>query len=227
MEKTIIGISKGRIAKSYLDYLYKNNIINFKTEDSRKLYFETEKYIFTFLKPNDIINCLKSEIIDIGIIGSDVYYNSCEEKVTYLSEIDLFNCKFALAAPKDTNIEDIKRIAVCSKYAAYQYYCEKEPECYKFLQLVFDDPVMIKFYFSQCFKDVNYVVMDGSLELAPFLGYADAIVDIVETGETLKANNLEIKKTYKPITTMIVSLKDRQNCGCVKEFIKVNQRIRR
>ena len=227
MEKTIIGISKGRIAKSYLDYLYKNNIINFKTEDSRKLYFETEKYIFTFLKPNDIINCLKSEIIDIGIIGSDVYYNSCEEKVTYLSEIDLFNCKFALAAPKDTNIEDIKRIAVCSKYAAYQYYCEKEPECYKFLQLVFDDPVMIKFYFSQCFKDVNYVVMDGSLELAPFLGYADAIVDIVETGATLKANNLEIKKTYKPITTMIVSLKDRQNCGCVKEFVKVNQRIRR
>ena len=227
MEKTIIGISKGRIAKSYLDYLYKNNIINFKTEDSRKLYFETEKYIFTFLKPNDIINCLKSEIIDIGIIGSDVYYNSCEEKVTYLSEIDLFNCRFALAAPKDTNIEDIKRIAVCSKYAAYQYYCEKEPECYKFLQLVFDDPVMIKFYFSQCFKDVNYVVMDGSLELAPFLGYADAIVDIVETGETLKANNLEIKKTYKPITTMIVSLKDRQNCGYVKEFVKVNQRIRR
>ena len=227
MEKTIIGISKGRIAKSYLDYLYKNNIINFKTEDSRKLYFETEKYIFTFLKPNDIINCLKSEIIDIGIIGSDVYYNSCEEKVTYLSEIDLFNCKFALAAPKDTNIEDIKRIAVCSKYAAYQYYCEKEPECYKFLQLVFDDPVMIKFYFSQCFKDVNYVVMDGSLELAPFLGYADAIVDIVETGATLKANNLEIKKTYKPITTMIISLKDRQNCGCVKEFVKVNQRIRR
>ena len=227
MEKTIIGISKGRIAKSYLDYLYKNNIINFKTEDSRKLYFETEKYIFTFLKPNDIINCLKSEIIDIGIIGSDVYYNSCEEKVTYLSEIDLFNCKFALAAPKDTNIEDIKRIAVCSKYAAYQYYCEKEPECYKFLQLLFDDPVMIKFYFSQYFKDVNYVVMDGSLELAPFLGYADAIVDIVETGATLKANNLEIKKTYKPITTMIVSLKDRQNCGCVKVFVKVNQRIRR
>lgn len=227
MEKTIIGISKGRIAKSYLDYLYKNNIINFKTEDSRKLYFETEKYIFTFLKPNDIINCLKSEIIDIGIIGSDVYYNSCEEKVTYLSEIDLFNCKFALAAPKDTNIEDIKRIAVCSKYAAYQYYCEKEPECYKFLQLFFADPVMIKFYFSQYFKDVNYVVMDGSLELAPFLGYADAIVDIVETGATLKANNLEIKKTYKPITTMIVSLKDRQNCGCVKEFVKVNQRIRR
>lgn len=227
MEKTIIGISKGRIAKSYLDYLYKNNIIDFKTEDSRKLYLETEKYIFTFLKPNDIINCLKSEIIDIGIIGSDVYYNSCEEKVTYLSEIDLFNCKFALAAPKDTNIEDIKRIAVCSKYAAYQYYCEKEPECYKFLQLIFDDPVMIKFYFYQYFKDVNYVVMDGSLELAPFLGYADAIVDIVETGATLKANNLEIKKTYKPITTMIVSLKDRQNCGCVKEFVKVNQRIRR
>lgn len=227
MEKTIIGISKGRIAKSYLDYLYKNNIINFMLEDSRKLYLETEKYIFTFLKPNDIINCLKSEIIDIGIIGSDVYYNSCEEKVTYLSEINLFNCKFALAAPKDTNIEDIKRIAVCSKYAAYQYYCEKEPECYKFLQLLFDDPVMIKFYFSQYFKDVNYVVMDGSLELAPFLGYADAIVDIVETGATLKANNLEIKKTYKPITTMIISLKDRQDCGYVKEFVKVNQRIRR
>lgn len=227
MEKTIIGISKGRIAKSYLDYLYKNNIINFKLEDSRKLYLETEKYIITFLKPNDIINCLKSEIIDIGIIGSDVYYNSCEEKVTYLSEINLFNCKFALAAPKDTNIEDIKRIAVCSKYAAYQYYCEKEPECYKSLQLLFDDPVMIKFYFSQYFKDVNYVVMDGSLELAPFLGYADAIVDIVETGATLKANNLQIKKTYKPITTMIVSLKDKQNCGYVKEFVKANQRIRR
>ncbi|MBR5662948.1 MAG: ATP phosphoribosyltransferase [Bacilli bacterium] len=226
MEKTIIGISKGRIAKAYIDYLYKNNIINLKPEDSRKLYLETEEYIFTFLKPNDIFNCLKNEIIDIGIIGSDVYYNACEEKVTYLSELDLFNCKFALAAPKDTNVEDIKRIAVCSRYAAYQYYSEKEPERYKYLQSVYNDPVMIKFYFSQFFNDVNYVVMDGSLELAPLLGYADAIVDIVETGATLKANNLEIKKTYKPITTMIVSLKGRQNCGYIEEFVRVNQRIR-
>ena len=222
--KTIVGLSKGRIAKAYLDRLYKNNIIDTKFEDSRKLYLETEKYIFTFLKPNDIINCLLDGIIDIGIIGSDVYYDACETKVTYLSEIDLFNCKFALAAPKDTSVEDIKKIATCSKYAAFQYYSELQPECLKFFQ-TFDDPAMTKFYFSQYFKDVNYVLMDGSLELAPLLGYADAIVDIVETGSTLKANNLEIKKVYNPITTMIISSKDKQYCGCVEEFVRVNKRI--
>lgn len=209
MRKTIIGLSKGRIAKAYINYLYNNNVISNKPDESRKLYFETENYTFTFLKPMDIIKCLSLGIIDLGVIGSDVYENvylfndEYGKKVFGMLDINLFNCSFALAAPKNVNIDDIKRIAVSSELAAFQYFYDRNS----------------KF-------DFEYVLMDGSLEIAPFLGYADAIVDIVETGETIRANDLEIKKIFSPITTTIIASTCKIDDEKVKDFVRVNERIR-
>ena len=118
-------------------------------------------------------------------------------------DINLFNCSFALAAPKNVNIDDIKRIAVSSELAAFQYFYDRNS----------------KF-------DFEYVLMDGSLEIAPFLGYADAIVDIVETGETIRANDLEIKKLFSPITTTIITSTCKIDDEKVKDFVRVNERIR-
>ena len=197
-----IGINKGRIENAYMDYLFKNNLISEKYQDTRKLSNQVGNNMYCSLKPNDIIEYLSLGYLDMGIIGSDMLTEIDNKNIVSLYELELFKCFFALASFKDIDINLIRRIA--SKY-------------------VYNTSLFLK----ESNMDCEILKMDGSLELAPALGYADAIIDIVETGCTLKANNLEIKKIFGTVLTNVVTTIDKVDSKEVQSYVRTLKNARR
>ena len=197
-----IGINKGRIENAFMDYLLKNNLIDNKYQETRQLSNQVGSNIYCSLKPNDIIRCLEKGYIDLGIIGSDMLTEVNNDNIITLYELELFKCFFALASFKDIDISKVKSIASKYVYNASLFLKESNMDC-------------------------EILKMDGSLELAPALGYADAIIDIVETGSTLKANNLEIKKIFGTVLTNVVTTIDKVDSKEVQAYIRTLKNARR
>ena len=118
---------------------------------------------------------------DIGVVGKDTiveHGNSFYEVI----DLNIGKCQFALACPKGTDFfSGYRRKVVASKY-----------------------PKVAKAYFQSKGMDVDIIKIEGSVELAPLLGLADGIVDIVETGSTLKENGLEVVDTIMPISARVI-----------------------
>lgn len=143
-------------------------------------------------KAADVITYVEHGVCDIGVVGKDTIIEM-EGKFFELCDLGFGKCKFALAAKKGTNFYsgfDVKTIA--TKY-----------------------PNVARKFFEGKNMDVDIVKIEGSVELAPLLELADGIVDIVETGVTLRENGLEVVEDVVPISARLivntVSLKLRQN----------------
>lgn len=192
----IIGISKGRVQKEFFDYAFSNDIMcSSDVIYNRNLICTVNYDTYCLLKSNDVINYLLNDCIDIGVVGSDVINEvSCDEIVT-LFNFNTLNSYFALATFEDVNIEDIRTVA--SKYP--------------------NTALRIR---DNLNLDFDVVKMDGSLELAPNLGFADAIIDIVQSGRTLLENNLEVKCQFNYINTQIITTKNRMFDYGVNEFVR-------
>ena len=166
-----IALTKGRIEEKTLGILeragYDCSDIRNK---GRKLLLSIGDDIEVVLsKSADVITYIEHGVCDIGIVGEDTIM---EHGKTFYELLDLGfgKCRFALAGIKGKNFYDgYSHKVIASKY-----------------------PTVTKNYFNSRGIDVEVVKIEGSAELAPLLGLADAIVDIVETGSTLKENGLEV-----------------------------------
>ena len=154
-------------------------------EDSRKLFFENKgKGIrFFWVKPSDVAVYVGRGAADLGVAGSDVLMER-QPDVYELLDLGLGVCKMMVAAPVDFRDNDDMTLRVATKFPniASRYYAGKS-------------------------RDIDIIELHGSIELAPLLGLSDVIVDIVETGNTLKANGLEPKAEVVPISARLIANK--------------------
>ena len=154
-------------------------------ENNRKLIFENETtgVRFFWVKPSDVAIYVERGAADIGVAGKDILLEY-EPDVYELLDLHMGKCRMAVAAKKDFRDNPEKTLRVATKFTniAKQYYS------------------------AQC-RDIDLIKLNGSIELAPILGLSDVIVDIVETGTTLKENNLEPFETIVPISARLISNK--------------------
>ncbi len=177
-----IALTKGRLEKSSVSLFKTMGLDTSELENKgRRLILPVDKYETVLSKAPDVITYVEHGVCDIGIVGKDTiveHGNSFYEVI----DLNIGKCKFALACPKGTDFfSGYKRKVVASKY-----------------------PKVAREYFKAKGMDVEIIKIEGSVELAPLLGLADGIVDIVETGSTLKENGLEVVDTIMPISARVI-----------------------
>ena len=186
MRYITFALAKGRLAKKAMDLLERTGITceEMKDEQSRKLIFVNEelKLKFFLAKASDVPTYVEYGAADIGVVGKDTIL---EHGTGFYEILDLGfgRCRFALAGPKEKDFFSgyaVKTIA--TKY-----------------------PNVARTYFEGKGMDVRIIKIEGSVELAPLLGLSDAIVDIVETGSTLKENGLKIIDDVAPISARLIA----------------------
>ncbi len=154
-------------------------------ENNRKLIFENEELCvrYFWVKPSDSAIYVERGAADIGVAGKDILleYNP---DVYELLDLDIGKCRMAVAAKKDFRDDPQKTLKVATKFTniAQNFYASKG-------------------------REIDMIHLNGSIEIAPILGLSDVIVDIVETGTTLKENNLEVKETIFPISARLIANK--------------------
>lgn len=154
-------------------------------ENNRKLIFENEALgvRYFWVKPSDVAIYVERGAADIGVAGKDILLEYTPD-VYELLDLDIGKCRMAVAAPKDFRDDPQKTLKVATKFSniALNYYNSKG-------------------------RDIDIIHLNGSIEIAPILGLSDVIVDIVETGTTLKENNLEVFETIVPISARLIANK--------------------
>ena len=154
-------------------------------EANRKLVFEnTEKQIrYFWVKPSDVSIYVARGAADIGVAGKDILLEY-EPDVYELLDLNIGKCRMAVAAPKDFYDNGEKTLKVATKFTniAGRYY-------------------------NSLGREIDIIKLNGSIELAPILGLSDVIVDIVETGATLRENDLEVFETIVPISARLIANK--------------------
>lgn len=194
MKPLRIALTKGRLEKDTVALLEK---IGFDCEavknKGRKLILPVGNEIEVVLaKAADVITYVEHGVCDLGVVGKDTIM---EQGSHFYEVLDLGfgRCRFALAGPKGKDFFT----GYSSKTIATKY------------------PNVARGYFESKDMDVQVIKIEGSVELAPLLGLSDAIVDIVETGTTLKENGLEVIDTICNISARLIvnttSLKLRKN----------------
>jgi ATP phosphoribosyltransferase len=177
-----IALTKGRLEKQSVELFQKmgldcDELIN----KGRRLILKVNDYEVVLAKAADVITYVEHGVCDIGIVGRDTIVEN-GKSFYEMMDLNLGKCDFALATKKGTDFFDgfnTKRVA--SKY-----------------------PNVTKAYFESKGMDVKIIKIEGSVELAPLLNLADGIVDIVETGTTLKENGLEVVEKIMPISARVI-----------------------
>ena len=181
-----MALTKGRLEK---DTVALFDRMGFDTravkEKGRRLILPVGEHLEVVLaKAADVITYVEHGVCDLGVVGK-------ESGGSFYEVLDLGfgRCRFALAAPKGTPFFDGYHVkTVASKY-----------------------PNVARAYFGRKGLDVRIIKIEGSVELAPLLGLADGIVDIVETGSTLRENGLEVVEDVMPISARLIV-----NMACMK-----------
>ena len=196
----LIGLPKGRLFKE-IRHLLKISGIDLK-EDKRKLIFgSSEKNIqFSILRGWDIPKFVSYGAVDIGIVGKDVLLETEEENFFEVLDLEIGKCRLSLAA-KEKKVGELAGSTIASKF-----------------------PKETNKYLSENFIDAEIIELKGSIEIAPILGISDFIVDLVNTGNTLKENGLKEIKVLKEISTRLIVNKSKFRTKN-KEIKKFLQRI--
>ena len=208
-EYLTFALTKGRLANKTLELLNKIGISceEMLDKETRKLIFTNEelKLKFFLSKGPDVPTYVEYGVADIGVVGKDTIMEEGRRAYEVL-DLGFGKCRMCVCGPESARalLEHHEMIRVASKY-----------------------PVIAKDYFNnQKYQTVDIIKLNGSVELGPIVGLSDVIVDIVETGETIRANDLEIKKIFSPITTTIITSTCKIDDEKVKDFVRVNERIR-
>lgn len=179
-----IALTKGRLEKDTIGLFEKLSF------DCSELHNKGRRLILSIKDQNievvlakaaDVITYIENGVCDIGIVGKDTImeYGGSFFEVT---DLGFGRCKFAVATKKDTDF--------------YAGYAEKT--------IATKYPNVARSFFKTKGMDVRIVKIEGSVELAPLLNLADAIVDIVETGSTLKENGLVVIEDVAPISARLI-----------------------
>ena len=187
MRYLTFALGKGRLAKQTLELFEKIGITceEMKDKDSRKLIFTNEelKLRFFLAKGPDVPTYVEYGAADIGIVGKDTLLE--EGRSLYeVYDLKIGQCKMCVCGPASARekLQHHELIRVASKY-----------------------PNIAKDYFyNKKHQTVEIIKLNGSIELAPIVGLSEVIVDIVETGATLRENGLEVLEEVCPLSARIV-----------------------
>ena len=177
-----IALPKGRIAKESLELFSRVFSQDFNFED-RKLILDKDNLRFLLVRSQDVLTYVHYQAADVGVVGLDVIEEFDENSVLKLLDLHIGKCKVIIGSPVGRDIDYQKtQIKIATKMPTITHkYCSK-----KAIPLE-----IIKLY--------------GSIELAPLVGLSDGIVDIVETGVTMKQNNLKIDEVIMESSAYLVA----------------------
>ena len=181
------ALAKGRLAKHTLSLLEQIGITceEMKDEKTRKLIFVNEElgYRFFLSKATDVPTYVEMGAADIGVVGKDTILEA-GRKLYEVLDLNVGKCRMCVAGPESARekLNDGSLIRVASKY-----------------------PRIAKDYFYNTkHQTVEIIKLNGSVELAPIVGLSEVIVDIVETGSTLKENGLQVLEEVCPLSARVV-----------------------
>ena len=187
MEYLTFALAKGRLATKTLSILETIGITceEMKDKDSRKLIFVNEdlKLKFFLAKATDVPTYVEYGAADIGVVGRDTILEE-DKKIYEVLDLDIGKCRMCVAGPESARelLESGQMIRVATKY-----------------------PKIAKdYFFNKMHQTVEIIKLNGSIELAPIVGLSEVIVDIVETGATLRENGLEVLEEILPLSARMV-----------------------
>ena len=154
-------------------------------KNSRKLIFENEAsgVRYFWVKPSDVAIYVERGAADVGVVGKDILLEYAPD-VYELLDLGIGKCRMAVAAKKTFRDDPSMTLRVATKF-----------------------PNIASAYYRSKSRDIDIIHLNGSIELAPILDLSDVIVDIVETGKTLKENGLEPIETIVPISARFIANK--------------------
>ena len=181
-----VALPKGRLGEKVYDMFEKAGFpCPSIKENNRKLIFENEEcgVRYFWVKPSDVAIYVERGAADIGVAGKDILLEY-EPDIYELLDLHLGKCRMAVAAKKDFHDDPARTLKVATKFSniASNYYLSNG-------------------------RDIDIIHLNGSIEIAPILGLSDVIVDIVETGTTLKENDLVVIDTVVPISARLIANK--------------------
>ncbi len=187
MRYITFALAKGRLAKKAMDILEKAGITceEMKDESSRKLIFVNEelKLKFFLAKASDVPTYVEYGAADIGVVGKDTIME--EGRNLYeVMDLGIGKCRMCVAGPASAKslLQNHELIRVASKYPA----------------------IAKDYFYNKKHQTVEIIKLNGSVELAPIVGLSEVIVDIVETGTTLRENGLEVLEEVCPLSARVV-----------------------
>lgn len=154
-------------------------------ENGRRLIFENAAagVRYFWVKPSDVSIYVERGAADIGVAGKDILLEYSPD-VYELLDLNIGKCRMAVAAKRGFFDDRRRTLRVATKFTE-----------------------IAKTYYSSKCREIDIIKLNGSIELAPILGLSDVIVDIVETGTTLKENDLEVVETIVPISARLIANK--------------------
>ncbi|GAA0452373.1 ATP phosphoribosyltransferase [Alkalibacillus silvisoli] len=183
METIKIALAKGRLADLSIALFEEVGIIfSSYYEKSRKLTFisDDNKYELILVKATDVGTYVANGAVDLGVAGKDTLLESGVD-VFEVVDLGFGRCRFAVAGEPGIKLNQFQHLTVGTKY-----------------------PKVTNDYFLDKGKQIETIKLNGSVELAPLVGLSDVVVDIVETGTTLKENNLEVIESMMEISARLV-----------------------
>ena len=181
-----IALPKGRLGEKVYDMFERAGFECPSIRDpGRKLIFENEEkqVRYFWVKPSDVAIYVERGAADIGVAGRDILLEYGPD-VYELLDLNMGKCRMAVAAPNGFHDDSERTLRVATKFThiAARYY-------------------------ANIGREIDIIKLNGSIELAPILGLSDVIVDIVETGSTLKENDLSVVSTILPISARLIANK--------------------
>ncbi|MBR3805074.1 MAG: ATP phosphoribosyltransferase [Clostridia bacterium] len=181
-----VALPKGRLGEKVYDMFEKAGYpCPSIKENNRKLIFENQKLgiRFFWVKPSDVAIYVERGAADVGVAGKDILVEY-KPDVYELADLQMGKCSMCVAGKKDFVDNRNKTLRVATKFVN-----------------------IAKEYYSSQGRDIDIIALNGSIELAPILNLSDVIVDIVETGTTLKENDLEVVERFLPISARLIANK--------------------
>jgi ATP phosphoribosyltransferase len=182
-QKLVIALTKGRILEEVLPLLEKAGVIPAEDiSNSRKLLFDSNlpDVQLMVIRGSDVPTYVELGSADIGIAGKDMILEYGSQGFYEPVDLRIACCRLMTAAPVGAKL-DSPRLRVASKFVN-----------------------IAKQYFARQGRQVDLIKLNGALELAPLIGLADCIVDIVDTGKTLKAHGLEPRELIAEVSTRVI-----------------------
>ena len=181
-----IALPKGRLGdKAYALLAGAGYRADEDYNDTRKLVVENAaaKVRYFLVKPSDVAIYVEHGAADIGLVGKDILEESGAD-VYELLDTRMGRCRMCVAGPKDFTDDESRALRVATKFVN-----------------------IARAHYERVGRDIDIIKLNGSIELAPILGLSDVIVDIVETGTTLKENDLTVLEEFMPISARLIANK--------------------
>lgn len=180
-----IALPKGRLASDVFELMTQSGFNIAEKENSRQLvvYDQVNQFRYLFVKPSDVITYVEEGVADLGVVGRDSIMEENRD-IYQLMDLGIGQCKMVIAGMNETSLTTKNTLRVATKY-----------------------PNITRKYLAKRFANLHIVYLRGSVELGPLVGLSDCIVDIYETGKTLRANGLFVKEDLFEISSYLISNK--------------------